>query len=339
MGSRKLRIVSVFVLLVGTLTFSGLIAPGAFAVPGDLIVEIVNQPTDAAVDELITASTFDPTGGDAGFVQVRVTEEQFEGPPLAVQGAEVSFELAVGDGLAIGTLNVEPRFTNADGFATFAPEEGSANPLSIGDENQPFTTDYRLVPVAVAPVVDFSITSLEGGTAGDPSDPFDIWGDGCKGNGCSVDLTPGTSKDTYTTSENVGMGASQLGLGGTNIVCPEQRLIFSTSLFFHATTGNGPVFLVTHVSAADRKAAANNGNKFMGWCLGLKGPGPWNFPQRDTNGDGSIGDGDLFVGMAPKCPKKNAMNFAPCTLSIMGDGVGGTIIRGWVPGGDPPRRT
>jgi hypothetical protein len=92
---------------------------------------------------------------------------------------------------------------------------------------------------------------------------------------------------------------------------------------------------VTHISEVDRKAAANNGNKFMGWCLGLKDPGPWNFPRQDTNGNGSIGDGDLFVGMAPKCPKKNAQDFAPCTTSQTGDGVGGTFIRGWV----PPRRT
>jgi hypothetical protein len=77
----------------------------------------------------------------------------------------------------------------------------------------------------------------------------------------------------------------------------------------------------------------------MGWCVGLKVPGPWHFVRQDTNGNGSIGEGDLFVGMAPKCPSKNAMSFAPCYVSKMGDGIGGTFIRGWVPGGDPPRRT
>ena len=172
---------ALFVLLIGAISIGGILAPGASAAPGDLSVQIVNQPTDSAADELITASTFDPTGGDEGFVQVLVTEEQFEGPPLAVQGAEVSFDLAVGTGLATGALNVETRFTNADGIATFEPEEGSENPLSIEDENQPFTTDYKLVPVAVAPSDELSISSLEGGTAGNPSDPFDIWGDGCRG--------------------------------------------------------------------------------------------------------------------------------------------------------------
>ena len=49
--------------------------------------------------------------------------------------------------------------------------------------------------------------------------------------------------------------------------------------------------------------------------------------------------GDLYVGMAPKCPSKNAKFKAPCIVSQTGDGVGGTYIRGWLPGGDPPRRT
>ena len=67
-----------------------------------------------------------------------------------------------------------------------------------------------------------------------------------------------------------------------------------------------PGFLVSHISAADRKAAPNNGNKVMGWCVGLKTPGPWNFAQQDTNGIPGIQAGDLYVGMAPKCPNKNA---------------------------------
>ena len=67
-------------------------------------------------------------------------------------------------------------------------------------------------------------------------------------------------------------------------MCPSQQLIFSTNIFFHATTGTGPVFLVSHISAADRKKVANNGNKVMGWCVGLKTPGPWNFARQDTNG-------------------------------------------------------
>ena len=44
--------------------------------------------------------------------------------------------------------------------------------------------------------------------------------------------------------------------------------------------------------------------------------------------------------MAPKCPnKKTAPQFAPCIVSQSGDNDGGSFIRGYVLGGDPPRRT
>jgi len=346
MRSTKLRIMSVFVLLVGTLAVSGLFAPGASALDGDLHVSIQSGPTDAAAGDLITAIPFDPTGGEEGaFVTVHVLVEEFDGETTTFRDAlpgevEVKFRLATGDDLlegddpaATGTLTVDAELTGEGGIATFDSS------LSITPPNQPFTTNFYLVPQAR---YASEITLLEEGWPfeGTRSERFDIWGDGCRGNGCSVNLTPGqSSSDSYTTTEDVGMGASELGLGGTTFSCPGQLLIFSTNLFFHATTGDGPVFLVNHISEADRKAAANNGQKFMGWCMGLKTPGPWNFARQDTNGDGSIGDGDLFVGMAPKCPKRNAMNFAPCIERQTGDGVGGSIIRGWVPGGDPPRRT
>ena len=345
MRSKKLRIASVFVSLAALLALTGLFAPGASAAVGDLQVAIVNQPADAGVGDLITAEAFDPTGGENGFVQVHVTVDTGEGFS-DLPGAEVTFELP--EGSPSMDLTVESRFTNADGVATFAPEEGSENPLSIGTPNQPFTTGYQLIPVATPPPSDIEISSLTtDSTQGIASDPFDIWEAGCNGDGCQVNLTPGTSSDEYTLGEPGGMGASQLGLGGTNIVCPTQQLIFSTNLFFHATTGDEPVFLISHISAADRKKVANNGNKVMGWCVGLKDKGPWNFPRRNTNGDGVtdpnngtwVPGSDLWVGMAPKCPKKNASNFAPCIVSQTGDGVGGTFIRGWLPGGDPPRRT
>lgn len=353
MVSRKLRFAIALLPLTLIFTLFGLMGSGASA-QGPITVSIVNEPTDAKVGELITAATFDPTGGGIdgpGYVQVLVTETitPIEGEPYEapVQDAEVSFVLAEDESgtLATGDLNVDSRFTGEDGIATFAPEVESENPLSIADPNQPFTTDYELVPVAIPPAATTTTPPFIGaafaldGITGDPSAPFDVWEDGCKGKGCEVNLTPGTSSDAYTTSENVGMGASQLGLGGTNISCPTQQLIFSSDLFFHFTTGNGPVFLVSHISAADRKKVANNGNKVMGWCVGLKTPGPWNFKRQDTNGDGSVGAGDLYVGMAPKCPSKNASSKAPCIVSQTGDGVGGTFIRGWLPGGDPPRRT
>ena len=344
MNSRKRGIVVVFLLLVASIGINGLFSTASAQT---IDVSIVNQPADARTGELITAATFDPTGGDDGYVQVQVTDAECLEGTCPIQGAEVSFELATGTGLATGTLNVDSRLTNADGIATFSPEEGSENPLNITTANNPFTTAYELVPIAVPPPPPSSAPPIGAafaldGTTGEPSGPFDVWDDGCRGNGCTVDLTPGTSSDEYTLHEDEALGASQLlnAGSGTTIFCPTQQLIFASDLFFHQTTGDGPVFLVSHISAADRKAAPNNGNKIVGWCVGLKSPGPWNFTQQNTNGIPGLQSDDLFVGMAKKfCPKKSPSDFAPCITSQTGDGVGGTFIRGWLPGGDPPRRT
>ncbi len=293
----------------------------------DCTLAITTEPTDAAKDTLITGTAFDSS---SNFVSVALKNGEEEPQTVTYFPVDVTFDLATGTGLATGSLTAGTK-TTVDGVATFS---GPAATLKISTPNQPFVTEYRLTPKTVGTYA---------GLTGANSAGFDIWGAGCKGSGCSVSLTPGTSSDAYTTSENVGMGASQLGLGGTNISCPTQQLIFSTNLFFHATTNNAPnaapVFLVSHISAADRKAVANNGNKVMGWCVGLKTPGPWNFARQNTNGIPGLQAGDLYVGMAPKCPNKNASSKAPCIVSQNGDGVGGTFIRGWLPGGDPPRRT
>jgi hypothetical protein len=329
-------------LVVGTLVLNGLLAPGAVADEGSddlFIVEIVNQPTDAAANELITAAPHDPTGGDAGFVQVSVRREGYEGTE-AVQYAEVNFELATGEGSATGMLNVVSRTTNADGIATFGPDEDTDNPLSISDENQPLTTDYRLIPVATVDDDDYyehdddETESVDGA----PSAPFDIWGEGCHGTGCNVTVRNGN--DSYTALEDVGLGVSVVPAGSTEVVCPQQRLIFAGSVFFHTTTGDGTdvVSLETHITREDM-AAAPLGGKYVGWCLGLKTPTPWmNNGGRFTT---QIVAGQTFyVALAPACPKRgDAADFAPCIQSQTSDGAGGKIFRGFVLGGDPPRRT
>jgi hypothetical protein len=289
------------------------------------------QPKDAEKNALITGTTFEPS---TNFVSVALKNGLAQ--TVTYFPVDVTFDRASGSGLATGSLSADTK-TTVDGVATFS---GAAATLSISNPNEPLSTDYKITPKTVGTYA---------GITGANSTGFDIWGDGCKGPNCDVNLTPGTSStDTYTTSENVALGASQVNSSGaTNISCPTQQLIFSTDLFFHATSGNGPVFLVTHISAADRKLAPNNGNKVMGWCVGIKSKGPWNFRRQNTNGDNVtdpnngtyVAGSDLWVGMAPKCPSKNASTFAPCITSQTGDGVGGTIIRGWLPGGDPPRRT
>jgi hypothetical protein len=343
MRSTKLRIMSALVLVVGAFAMIGSIAPSATA-QGTIIVTIINQPKDAKAGELITAAPFDPTGGVPGYVEVQVTETVPEcpEPPCAdvpVVGADVTFELPAG--APSQDLVAGHRPTGPDGIATFEPLED--NPLHIDTPNEPFTSDYELIPVV-------NETAYIDST----SNGFDIWEDGCHGAHCQTTLTPPdkTTVDTYETTEDVGMGTSVVVTGGTILDCPGQKVIFDTldpeteTLFFHATSGfdptegPAPVFLFSHITRHDMKEATNNGQKHVGWCVGVKTAGPWNFVQQDTNGNDVTGDaGDLFVGMAPKCPRKNAMNFAPCIVSQMGDNLGGSFIRGWLPGGDPPRRT
>ena len=334
MSSRKFRVASLFVLFVGALAATGLVAPGAVAAPGDYHVTITNQPSDAGVNDLITAAAFDPTGGAAGFVQVKVTQEQFEGPPTDVQGAEVSFTLAAGSPST--DLHVISRTTNADGNAIFAPACDPDtlvcdNPLWIGTANEPFATDYKLVTVVTVGETTVPETT---------SAPFDIWEDGCHGQGCQVSVRGGM--ENYTAGSDVGMGASQIS-DNTHITCEGQRKIFSGSLFFHATTttdGSDTVFLFSHITAADFRAAGTNfGQAHVDWCVGLKSSARWikNGASFHTE---TIGTQTFYVAVAPKCPnKKTAPSFAPCILSRMSDGFDGALIRGYLPGGDPPRRT
>ena len=291
----------------------------------DCTLAITTQPKDAGKNTLVTGTAFDSS---SNFVTVALKNGLAQ--TVTYFPVDVTFDLAAGPGLVSTGLSAATK-TTVNGVATFSGPPAAT--LSISSPNEPFVTDRKLKPKTVG---------MYAGLTGANSDPFDIWDAGCKGNGCNVNLSPGTSSDQYATSENVGMGASLLGAGGTgntSIFCPTQQVIFSTNIFFHATTGTGPVFLVSHISAADRKKVANNGNKVMGWCVGLKTPGPWNFTRQDTNGIPGIQAGDLYVGMAPKCPSKNPSSKAPCITSQTGDGVGGTYIRGWLPGGDPPRRT
>ncbi|HET6792667.1 MAG TPA: hypothetical protein VFI35_13965 [Actinomycetota bacterium] len=326
------------VLLVGTLVVSGLVAPASLAQEeGDLVVSIVEgqQPTDAGRNDLITASPFDSTSPADGFVQVEVSkyisvEEELVLVPAEEGEVEVKFRLAEGAGLAEGTLSVSPELTDEGGIATFDTS------LSIAETNDFMATDYKIVPQAR---YASEITLLEEGWPfeGDPSDGFDIWEDGCSGTGCNVNLR--SNLETYTAQGNFGLAASQLS--GELVTCPTQRVIFSNKTFFHVTTGDESevVRLETHITRADMKAAANNGQRHIGWCIGLESPDPW-----EHNGAAytpqTIGGKTFYVALAPKCPnKKTAPQFAPCIVSQSGDNDGGSFIRGFVLGGDPPRRT
>jgi hypothetical protein len=331
--SKKLRIASVFVSLTALLVLTGLMAPGATAA-STLHVQFVegHQPSDAIRNELITPVPFDPNpsnGESAGpFVQVLVTQDTAGGGPVPAAGKNVTFRLATsGDGsLATGTLTVATEVTGSDGIATFDSS------LSIAEPNEAAFTDYKLVPQASEP---------NSTTEGLASGPFDIWGAGCQGDGCTVGLREG--RDTYQTSEDVTLTASDL-TSALNLDCPGQTLIFASHIFSHATFGGagGPVFLTSRITRQEMKAATNNGQAFVKWCIGLKSSAPWihnntSFTTQDTNG--SAPGGTLFVAFAPKCPKTAPETFAPCIVKQNSDGNGGNITTGWLTGGDPPRRT
>ncbi len=319
--SKKRGILFLLVSLAGVLAITGLMAPGALGseYESGLVVTFQAQPRDAESGQTITSSPFD-TGADPVAVEVL---DAYEVP---VTGAFV--ELTFAPGSEEGGISGNVAETE-DGVATF-PE------LSITGSNEPLTTDYQLLATATVPDIELSVasTSSSGGTA--TSDTFDIWDQGCHGNGCEVALRSG--RDTYKTSENVGMGASIVLSTAIDIECPGQQLIFSSDVFFHATSGNGPVFLTSRITRQEMKAASNNGQAHVEWCVGLKDPDAWehngaSFTTQNVNGV------DLFVGSAPKCPKKSAASFAPCIVKQRGDGNGGNITTGWLPGGDPPRRT
>jgi hypothetical protein len=337
---------SVFVSFAAALALTGLLAPASFAQEvGDLRVTIRadHQPADAGRDDLITHVPFDATPGASGFVEVlveKVTAIDIEaGPiyaPVAPGEAEVKFRLATaddvagGEPVATGTLTVAIEATGDGGIATFDSS------LSIAQTNN-LSTDYRIVPQAR---YASEITLLEEGWPfeGSASTGFDVWDDGCNGTGCNVNLR--NNNETYTAQGEFGLGASRIT--GELVSCPDQKVIFGNTTFFHQTsrTESDVVFLLEHITREDMKASANNGQKHVGWCVGLETPGVWNFPLQDRNGNHTQDPGEFYVGMAPKCPnKRNAPNFAPCILSQMGDNLGGSFIRGYLPGGDPPRRT
>jgi hypothetical protein len=327
--SKNVRFTSLFVVLAAALAVSGIISPGAFGLEG-YTATFTADPTAAIKGQTITSVPLDQEGTP---VTVEVT------PPVeqSANGLTVTLTFATGPGLET-TENIDGNVATTDelGVATF-------DNLTIGDPNEGTLTDYQFIAEVTAP----SEVILSGVAFADEaplSEPFDIWDAGCKGNGngCSILLRNGL--DTYNASGNAVLTASSLSQGVLpNLSCPKQRLIFSTDLFSHATDGSAGVSLLSHITKNDFRAAGTNyGQSHVEWCIGLLSSGPWihngaAFTQQDTDNDGTL---DLFVASAPKCPKKKtASTFAPCIVSQVSDGKGGSITRGWLLGGDPPRRT
>jgi hypothetical protein len=341
MRSRTSRRMPLFVTSMLVVALTGLVGPGAISSVAQtgFTVSLLNQPADALVNQTITSVPLNPT---QGFLRVLVTDGE-----SGVPGIEVTFELATGPGLAAGSLSVIPQVTDESGVATFGP-----GTVSIADANEPQFTDYKLIPVASEPVGSESLAPASIAESGAPSNGFDIVEAGCKGSGCSVAIRNGL--DVYTTTQNVRLTASVLSASTLpDLQCRNQMLVFPSDVFVHETNGTGVVGLRSHVTASDLAGGGGGGTAAVAsadddddgprikWCVGTLTKAPWvkngaPFTRRDTNGDGTL---DLFVGSAPTCPKTKPRTFAPCIVSRVRDGAGGFIIRGWLPGGDPPRRT
>jgi hypothetical protein len=317
------------------------LAPAASA--ADLQLRIVDpdgdgpltgQPQDAKVGETIRTADLNVGGG---FVQVEVIDTA-TGARVTNFNKPIGFELATGTGFASGDLDVDDQVP-VQGVATFGP-----GTLSIGTENEPQFTNYALTPVTTRGPAVPGITS-----AG-----FDVWEDGnaCDGgqpNGlpdaCGATLR--NNNEQYTVNAAGSLGASELFDVLPGLTCPGQKLIFDDRVFSYATTesdgsANTPVRLVSHITKADWKASANNGQAHADWCIGLPTNAPWvanGTQSQSVDVNGGAPGGILFVALAPKCPSANPSGSAPCIVSQTGDGKGGSIAIGWLPGGDPPRRT
>lgn len=308
------------------LSIAALTAPAALGAAKVQLRFVQNrQPRDAEVGDTIKAADLNDA---AAFVQVELVDEA--GNRVATSKGPVSFTLKTGVGYASGSLSVTPQ-PLVNGLATFG--EGT---LSIGTENEPQFTDYALVP----------FTTKGTFITGPASDGFDIWEDGesCAGGGDSCEASLRGGNDQYLLDAAGTLGVSELSSVLPGLVCPGQDEIFANSVFSYATTGSSPlapVFLSNHITKADWQASANNGQAHAEWCIGLPTAAPWvnngaSYAQLDTNLDGTL---DLYVALAPRCPVMNPQNYAPCIVSQTGDGMGGSTSYGWLPGGDPPRRT
>jgi hypothetical protein len=326
-------------VLTALVLLAGLVVPAAGAAVKSQILFLA-QPADTEVNATITAVDLPDPTSTTQFVTVKVVDGMDR--PLA--NKTVSFKLVTNAGASAKGLHVTPQVTDASGVATFG--EGT---LSISVLNEPKFSPYRLVPITVK------------GTfiTGPASVPFNIWedGDSCGGGGeCTAELRGKTSRggvDTYTsTSPGAGtLGASQLPASAYPSfpppgACEGQRAIFAGSAFVNVSTESattpGPVFLRSHITRQDfRDAGADFGQAHVEWCIGLESNEPWkhnNTLPTPWDGDGD-GITDLYVAFAPACPNLNPALSAPCITDQRSDGAGGSITEGFIPGGDPVRRT
>jgi hypothetical protein len=278
---------------------------------------ITTQPKPARAGETITNDPYNQDGA-----KVTVQLQNGDNQPVGYFQVTVAFDLAL-DGQPAPGLHVDGQKTNSSGNASFG-----LGTLYVTVPNEPQFSDYTITPKST----DFPTIV---GT--DPSDPFDIWQAACSGS-CQVKIR--NNNDVYTGfAQGVFLTASQLPASDASISCEGQTVIFSSSVFVHDSGAGTVTMLQSHVTRADMKAAANNGQAHVQWCVGVPNLSDWHNPAVIPVAE-PVAGGTLYVGFATACPNNvpDQSLYAPCITRQYGDGNGGNFTEGWLPG-DPVRRT
>jgi hypothetical protein len=304
-------------------------------VSGNCDLAFVNQPGNTKAGELIT-------GGDrqsGGPIQVRLNDDL--GNLVTHIPVPVTFEFGSNPNGAAAILTVGTE-TTVDGVATFddeTPAVEGGDGLEINIANVAAFTEYTLVPKGA--------TAATASITGPASAGFDIWEDAtkCLGANCALShdgdeyVVPGGQADAL-------LSASTFSTNESNINCAGYTEI-TGDVVWHEYTGTAPVLVKIHITRAEMKASANNGQALVKVCVGLLDEGALTGEQKWANlgvvadHQDSDGDGfdDIWVALAPACPNQTPDQFAPCVDRQYGDGAGGSWTEVWIPGGDPPRRS
>jgi hypothetical protein len=325
---RKLRL---FVLFLVMGTVASLSLGPAVAAPGSgfhLAFVSGRGPADALKDQTITSDAFDSGGDEVQVELLNNANNRVTNLPVTV-----TLDLLLDGGAATG-LTVT-AVTTDQGLATFTDP-------TVSVPNIAEISDYTLVAR--------SSSNPEVGTG--TSAAFDVWGAGtiCGGGECThfppTDPDDPLIPDSYSKDNSADgevITTSTFDALTSNIDCDGYNELTNFSVWHESSVG-GVLFVVTHTSRDEMKNIASNGQAGVQLCLAMSHD--WNALQlrgqpsqpvfKDTDDDGTP---DSWVGLAPKCPKKNPAAAAPCIVAQYGDGMGGNYTEAWLPGTDPGKRS
>src|SRR5262249_24730914 len=154
------------------------------------------------------------------------------------------------------------------------------------------------------------------------SSGFDIWQQQCPSadTNCTLTITHTNNSfsgtDTYTSTASGDLATTVLPASAVPISCAGQTVIVADAVYRHSFSTSSPVFVVGHTTVDEMKAAANNGQAHVAWCIGLDSNDQW----KAIKVNDAVQEGSLWVHLAGTCPKKNPSSGAPCITRQYGDG-------------------